>query len=229
VNFMKVHGLLPAAGQAMRLRRLPKFLLPCDGDATTLIEKHIEQMSDICEIIWLPVRPDLISLVHDLNLGPKIIPVALSTKTMSETVLRVGQISGADKFLLGMPDTVFVGESPYISIADMLETSSLALALWETASSQRGKVGAVAIENRKIVSSVDKDLKTEHPYHWGAMAFDRQFLSLLEPEMPHTGYVISKYIEQDLEINWHLTQGEYFDCGTFAEYRRFLRINSAAL
>ena len=222
---MTIHGILPAAGQAMRLRRLPKFLLPCDEDANTLIEKHIDQMSDICETIWLPVRPDLISLVHDLKLGPKIIPVALSTNTMSETVLRIGHISGADKFLLGMPDTIFVGESPYGAISQLLTESSLALALWETAPSQRGKVGAVKVDNQKIISSIDKDLHVEHPYHWGAMAFDRQFLSLLEPEMPHTGYVIKKYIEKDLDIAWHLTDGEYFDCGTFSEYRRFLRIS----
>lgn len=222
---MTIHGILPAAGQAMRLRRLPKFLLPCDEDANTLIEKHIDQMSDICEVIWLPVRPDLISLVHDLNLGPKIIPVALSTNTMSETVLRIGHISGADKFLLGMPDTVFVGESPYSAVSELLMEASLALALWETAPSQRGKVGSIQVENQKITSSIDKDLHVTHPYHWGAMAFDRKFLTMLVPEMPHTGYVIKKYLEKNLDIAWHLTAGEYFDCGTFGEYRRFLRIS----
>jgi hypothetical protein len=222
---MTIHGILPAAGQAMRLRRLPKFLLPCDEEAITLIEKHIEQMSDICEVIWLPVRPDLISLVHDLNLGAKIIPVALSTNTMSETVLRIGQISGADKFLLGMPDTAFVGQSPYVAISQLLDKASLALALWKTAPSQRGKVGAVEIQNQKIVSSIDKDVKVELPFHWGAMAFERKFFSLLEPEMPHTGYVIKKYIERHLDVAWHLTDGDYFDCGTFSEYRRFLRIS----
>ena len=108
-----MHGILPAAGQAMRLRRLPKFLLPSDGDATTLIERHIQGMENFCDIIWLPVRADLVQLVHDLKLGERVIPVPLTTNTMTETVLRVASISGSDEFLLGMPDTAFVGEDPY--------------------------------------------------------------------------------------------------------------------
>jgi hypothetical protein len=131
-----MHGILPAAGKAMRLRRLPKFLLPCDDVATTLIEKHIEVMEEICEIIWLPVRPDLIQLVHDLNLGSKVIPVALSTNTMTETVLRIGAISGAENFLLGMPDTAFVGQNPYHEIAFKVQKAQLVLALWKTSVTQ---------------------------------------------------------------------------------------------
>jgi len=217
-----MHGILPAAGQAMRLRRLPKFLLPCDDLATTLIEKHIEIMEEICEIIWLPVRPDLIPLVHDLNLGTKVIPVALSTNTMTETVLRVGDISGADNFLLGMPDTAFVGQNPYHDIALRVQESQLTLALWKTSATQIGKVGAIEIKNNKIVSSVDKDAMTQHPYHWGAMAFQRGFLSQLEVEMPHTGYGIKKCIENNVNVDYIFTDGEYFDCGTFSEYRRYI-------
>jgi hypothetical protein len=225
---MSIHGILPAAGSAMRLRRLPKFLLPCDVDAKTLIERHIEQMSVICDVIWLPVRPDLVFMVHDLKLGDKIIPVALQTNSMSETVLRIGEISGADRFLLGMPDTFFLGESPYRAISELSQTTSLSLALWRTAPSQRGKVGSIKIENQKIVSSVDKDFTVEHQYHWGAMYFDRKFLDYLEPEMPHTGYVINKFLEKNFDIEWYLTEGEYFDCGTFEEYRRFLRISQTS-
>jgi hypothetical protein len=221
-----MHGILPAAGQAMRLRRLPKFLLPCDDEATTLIEKHIEVMEEICEIIWLPVRPDLIQLVHDLNLGAKVIPVALSTNTMTETVLRIGSISGAENFLLGMPDTAFVGQNPYHEIAFKVQKSQLALALWKTSETQIGKVGAIEITKDQIVSSVDKDMKNQYPFHWGAMAFQRDFLSQLNVEMPHTGYGIRKCLDGNIHVDYHLTQGDYFDCGTFSEYKRYLNFKS---
>ena len=219
---MTIHGILPAAGHAVRLRRLPKFLLPCDENATTLIEKHIEELENLCEIIWLPVRPDLVSLVHDLNLGDHVIPVAMSTKTMSETVLRIGNISGADSFLLGMPDTAFVGEQPYSHIVEKLKGGSLSLALWETSDSQRGKVGAVEIIENNVVSAVDKDADFNHKYHWGAMAFKKDFLSLLTPEMPHTGYVINEYLRRKLKLDFYLVDGQYFDCGTFTEYKKFI-------
>ncbi len=219
---MVVHGILPAAGQAMRLRRLPKFLLPCDDNATTLIEKHIEIMESLCDIIWLPVRPDLIPLVHDLNLGSRIIPVALSTRSMTETVLRVGEISGSENFLLGMPDTAFVGENPYMRLVEGLEQASLNLALWKTSSSQKGKVGSVELDNGQVIASIDKDARSEYPYHWGAMSFNRNFLDLLDPEMPHTGYGIRKCLEIKMPIQSIVLQGEYFDCGTFSEYKRFI-------
>ena len=81
---MSVHAILPAAGQAVRLRRLPKFLLPTTEDAKTLIERHIGMLESICDVIWLPVRPDLVPLVHDLNFGQRVIPVALSTSSMKD-------------------------------------------------------------------------------------------------------------------------------------------------
>lgn len=221
-----IHGILPAAGQAMRLRRLPKFLLPTDQDALTLIERHIEALSNICEVIWLPVRPDLIQLVHDLNLGSKVIPIALSTQSMTETVLKVSSLSGTNKFILGMPDTAFVGENPYSFLANSLDKHSLALALWKTAATQQGKVGIIEIQGDEIVESVDKSSSIFGKYHWGAMSFDRKFLGLLNFEMPHTGYGIRECIKQGIPIGFKITKGEYFDCGTFSEYKRFLMVET---
>jgi choline kinase len=221
---MITHGILPAAGLATRLRRLPKFLLPSDDDARTLIECHIEALEAVCDVIWLPVRPDLIQLVHDLQLGQKIIPVALSTKSMTETVLRITSISAADRFILGMPDTGFVGEYPYLYLAQAIEDSNLSLALWNTHENQRGKVGSVEFENGHILNSIDKNYDSKYPLHWGAMSFDREFISILNYEMPHTGYGIREAIAANLVISASVMTGEYFDCGTFSEYRRFLLV-----
>ena len=218
-----MHGILPAAGQAMRLRRLPKFLLPSDGDATTLIERHIQGMENFCDIIWLPVRADLVQLVHDLKLGERVIPVPLTTNTMTETVLRVASISGSDEFLLGMPDTAFVGEDPYPRLNLGVKKSSLSLALWKTASSQIGKVGSVEIQGGEIIGSVDKSYEHSHLFHWGAMSFNRSFIDILDIGMPHTGYGIRKYIEAKLSIDFFISTGQYFDCGTFSEYQRYIK------
>jgi hypothetical protein len=175
-----------------------------------------------CEVIWLPVRADLVQLVHDLNLGEKVIPVPLKTNTMTETVIKVTEISGSDKFLLGMPDTAFEGEYPYQRMLAGMNDFSLSLALWKTSPSQIGKVGAVEIFQNKVVSSVDKNSEVKYLHHWGAMAFDRTFLELLNYEMPHTGYGIRKFIDARIDIDFFISEGKYFDCGTFSEYQRFI-------
>lgn len=226
---MITHGILPAAGLATRLRRLPKFLLPSDDDARTLIERHIDALEEVCDVIWLPVRPDLIQLVHDLNLGQRIIPIALSTKSMTETVLRITSISAADKFILGMPDTAFVGDYPYKYLWDAIQHSNLSLALWNTNENQRGKVGSIQFAGGRVLASIDKDIDSEYPLHWGAMSFDRNFIHLLNEAMPHTGYGIRSAIDAKLEISASVINGEYFDCGTFLEYRRFLLSNQIDL
>jgi hypothetical protein len=219
---MSVHAILPAAGQAVRLRRLPKFLLPTTEDAKTLIERHIGMLESICDVIWLPVRPDLVPLVHDLNFGQRVIPVALSTSSMTETVLRITSISGANRFILGMPDTAFTGEMPYSFLFQDSSKSNLSLALWHTSEQQRGKVGAIDLLDGKVVDSVDKDVSSSYLFHWGAMAFDRKFVDLLRHEMPHTGYGIGHAITNELKIGAAVMAGKYFDCGTFSEYKRFL-------
>ena len=221
-----MHGILPAAGQAMRLRRLPKFLLPCDSEASTLIEKHIESMEPYCEVIWLPVRADLVPLVSDLNLGEKVIPLPLKTNTMTETVMKTAEISGSDKFLLGMPDTAFSNEYPYQRIASTLNNHTLSLALWETSPTQLGKVGSVEIHQNVITNSIDKSSKIQYRYHWGAMAFNRHYLELLDYGMSSIGYGIKICIERSIEIDYSIFNGDYFDCGTFNEYKRFINNQS---
>lgn len=226
INSSTVHGILPAAGQAIRLRRLPKFLLPCDSQAKTLIEWHIEKLSPLVEVIWLPVRPDLIPLVADLNLGEKIIPVALTTSTMTETVLKITGISSASNFLLGMPDTVCSGEEPYAQLLVDMKSQDLSLGAWTTEPEQIGKVGSIKLDSKRVVlESADKNSSINFGHHWGAMGFNRKFVEMLEPNMPHVGYGISPSIEAKLKISAYVCNGSYFDCGTFSEYRRFL-INS---
>jgi hypothetical protein len=221
-----IHGILPAAGQAIRLRRLPKFLLPCDSQAKTLIEWHIEKLSPLVDVIWLPVRPDLIPLVADLNLGEKIIPVALSTSTMTETVLKITGISSASNFLLGMPDTICSGEQPYAKLHNDVSSQDLSLGVWETEPEQIGKVGSVRLDsNNYVLESADKNSSINFGYHWGTMGFNRKFVEMLDPNMPHVGYGITPSINAELKVSAHRFSGSYFDCGTFSEYRRFL-INS---
>ena len=111
-------AIIPAAGQASRMRGIPKFLLPADKNYQTLIERHIKYIKEYVKTIWIPVRPEFVFLLDSLNIsGENIVMVPMSTNTMNESVGRVLEISSAETFMLVMPDTVFVGEQPYEALS----------------------------------------------------------------------------------------------------------------
>jgi hypothetical protein len=215
-------GILPAAGSATRMRGMPKFLLPCSISYETLLEKHIDNLLKYCEVVWVPTRPELVGLIHSLGYtSDRVVVVALSSKSMTETVLKIAKISNSESFMLCMPDTFFYGDLPYMALSTL--DSDVNLACWKIREEQMGKLGQVkfhaSIDNKgKIVDSRDKDPKCTFEYSWGAMAFNRKFLGLGNPEMPHVGYIINPAIQSGLDVQGFKVSGEYFDCGTPTEY-----------
>jgi CTP:molybdopterin cytidylyltransferase MocA len=106
-------GILPAAGQSSRMRGLPKFLLPCDDNYVTLLEYHIGMMYESCDVIWIPTRSEFVQLIESLNFPrDKVVILPLTTRSMTETVMNVLNISGSMSFLLEMPDTFYQGVKP---------------------------------------------------------------------------------------------------------------------
>lgn len=222
-----IDGILPAAGLASRMRGLPKFLLPCDETYTSLIEKHIEQMLEFCQTIWIPTLPQQTILLESLGLSSdRIVIVPMKTSTMTETVLRISRISGAKRFMMVMPDTFFYGSTPYEYLAS--GEAPLNLALWKIRPEQAGKLGQVKVEmvddNFKghVIDSRDKDPECRFPHSWGAMSFERSALEHASPEMPHTGYIINPLLQRDISVEAKIMDGEYFDCGTPTEYLKML-------
>ena len=219
-----MHAILPAAGNATRLRKLPKFLLPIDKEAKTLLERHIEILEPIVDIIWFPIKPDLIPLIIDLGFSEKLICVPMKTKTMTETILKTCELSGSKDFLMTMPDTYFTAETPSNNFFENLGIGTdLNLNLWSTRDNQRGKVGGVELNSDlKVVNSVDKDPNSRLKFHWGSMYFNLNFVNILDEKMPHPGYAINKALERQLKVSARIMSGEYFDCGTFDEYKNLL-------
>ena len=78
-------------------------------------------------------------------------------------------------------------------------------------------------EVSKIIDSRDKDANCNFDFSWGAMAFRRELLLLASLEMPHTGYLISPAIQNRLDVNGFIVNGQYFDCGTPIEYLTMLK------
>jgi hypothetical protein len=194
----------------------------------TLIERHVIELLEFCETVWIPTRPEQTILLESLGLSSdRVVIVPMTTSTMTQTVLRLCAISGAERFIMVMPDTYFSGEQPYEYLAT--GDSELNLACWRIRHEQHGKLGQVLIQGSpegEVHESRDKDPNCQWPHSWGAMAFNRGALSSATPDMPHTGYMIPELLGAGVKIRAKVMDGNYFDCGTPREYLNMLQLVS---
>ena len=213
---------MPASGSAVRMRGLPKFLLPSGVGELSLIELHIKHVSSYADEILIGINPIFIDIVTKakLNLrGAQLIP--LETKTMTETVLNLVSMSSGSRFSVLMPDTVFESTESYDF--DRLK-NDLDLSLWKIRSDQYGKLGQVLVDrDGKVLDCVDKNPECRYEFSWGAMTFNRNFLECLDIEFPHIGYGVVPALKIGLAVNSVILPGHYWDCGTPMEYLRYLR------
>lgn len=219
MNPVTVHAILPAAGLATRMRGLPKFALPVSAEYETLLERHVRSALEVVDTVWVPTRPEHVALVRGIVPDSRVVVIGMEKQSMSETVLTTAALSGADRYVLGMPDTYLLGESPYPYLAG--SSTTLALAAWPIRENQRGKLGQLGVTNGLVTDVVDKDPRCQHDLAWGAVGFHRSFLDHVVATEPHIGYAIPKLITTGVPV---LTMsGEYYDCGTPAEYFELLR------
>lgn len=215
-------AIIPAAGLALRMRGIPKFLLPCDSLYTTLIEQHIESLLPICETIWIPTRPEMVLLLDSLGLAKdRVVILPMQTENMTQTIGKVLKISSSSHFFMAMPDTYFSGEKPYMRLNNSSEIADLAC--WKIRNEQKGKLGQVLIENKLITDVQDKDLNCEYIYSWGALTFSKKLLEYSSEFDPHIGFAIKKAVIAGERITSKIINGKYYDCGTPNEYVSLLK------
>ena len=214
--------LIPASGSAVRMRGLPKFLLPSGVIDLSILELHISQVSNYADEILIGLNPIFFEIVASAKLklhGARIIP--LQTKSMTETVLRLVSSSSGTRFTVIMPDTVFEMAESY-NFANL--KSDLDLSLWRIRSDQYGKLGQVSISSDgRVLDCIDKNPDCKYEFSWGAMTFNRKFLDHLDIDFPHVGYGILPAVKAHLSVNGVILPGRYWDCGTPSEYIRYLK------
>ncbi len=215
-------GIVPAAGMATRMRGIPKFLLPCDRSYTTLIENHLREMLKFCETIWIPTRPELVLLLDSLGIAQdRVVVLPIVTNNMTETVQRVLQIASANSFQLIMPDTFFLGETPYETLQNDPEIADLAC--WIIREEQKGKLGQVLTNEHGVVADMkDKDPTCTYPISWGALTFSRNLEKYMKSDHPHIGYAVKDALLDGGTVTAQTISGQYFDCGTPDEYLSML-------
>jgi UTP-glucose-1-phosphate uridylyltransferase len=211
--------ILPAAGQATRMRGLPKFLLPCGNLDESLLERHIRMSLEVSDLVWISTRPQYAPLLTTLGIqSDRVMVSAMETLTMSQTVRNITDFVDSERFTVIMPDTFFGGDSPNSNLAE--STAPLHLSLWAIREEQRGKLGQVELsDDGKVISHSDKDPQCRLRFAWGAMSFSKHLASLIDIRDPHVGYLIDSALAGNYEIGASPVAGSYFDCGTPQEYR----------
>lgn len=220
---MATIGILPAAGQASRLRGLPKFLLPLPGVDGTLLEHHLRLMSHHVDRVLIPTRPEWKKVLEGFELPKNVLVSSMETDTLSQTIREALEREHFVHCLLGLPDTVFLEGNPYDALAAHSKSDDLVLACFDTQDSQRGNLGSVKLSAEgKVLDHADKDLARDWGKHWGAMRFSQKIIGELPSQSPTVGVLISSCLAAKIPVAGFVHSSEYFDCGTVSEYARAL-------
>ena len=213
-------GIIPAAGDALRMFQIPKFLLPID-DSYLLACLQSRMHRAGARDVYTGVHP------RHYNL-PALRPERthayyVETDTMNETVLAARDKAGDQDVLFGMPDTYWTDEDVYIQLAYELGRRSAvaAVALWNTPREYISKRGMIMnMDGNRILEIKDKPQGMFYHQNlcWGAMAWSSTFWQYILPEDAHVGFALQRAIDAGQEVQGVVMDGQFWDCGTPDEY-----------
>lgn len=212
-------GIIPAAGHATRINGLPKFLLPLPRDTFLLDVLRRRMVQAGASPLLIGVNTPNVDLldhyaahyayVHECN-----------TATMSETVIQLGQFTGKQPVLFGMPDSYWFDAQVYQRLAACIDDGALvSVALFETRPEQRHGLGMCAVQfdeddNLLVTRIEDKPQHTRLHLAWGALAWRAGFWQFIRPNDPHVGFAVQRALDDGRRVHGYLAYGDYYDCGT---------------
>jgi hypothetical protein len=217
-------GLIPCAGTASRIFNIPKFLLPCissyDTEYTTLINNalHIFKKNNINDI-FLGTSRENEQYVKKYEYKYFI----KNTKTMSQTVKNLTFNIDSEKYIMIMPDTYFLINDEIMQLVKKLNNHDIVVILWKIKPQQYGKLGQIDISGDFVVDICDKNPECKYKYSWGVIGWNKKADSLNDPNTYHIGMIISEGLKRNYSIGYVISQSEYFDCGTPAEYFEMIK------
>ena len=218
-------AVIPAAGRAVRLNGLPKFLLPIESYGS-LLAYHLRMASEYADQIIVGTRPEFSSLILDLCKDFKAKVCVMETKTLTETVCEIARGLNPQTLTVHLPDT-YVGPENIYSKLEKISSSNekSAMAIWRSLESQRGLLGQVETEDSENLSRVtrivDKDPNFFTGYHWGSISFYNPNVEQWDRSEVTIGNVVSKLIADGEKFLSLKSDAEYFDLGTVGSLRDF--------
>ena len=215
-------GLLPAAGDALRMNGIPKFMLPLPDYKQTLISWHIEKQLEVCTKVIIATKPENAILFKNFIKDSRVFLLIVESQTVSETILKMIEAFPSADYMFGMPDTFFIGENPYKTLLND-EYNDLNLALWKIEKDQIGTLGQIKLDSKNnIIDIKDKDNKCKYELFWGAMKFNLNFINFINKNDSHPGLAIKPAITNNIKYKASIINGKYFDCGTMDQYKKMI-------
>ena len=219
-------AILPAAGTATRMGGIPKFLLPYNPNADTLIAEHLLHLRELVDCIWVPTSEVYLPIVERILEGFEGVKIlATRTKSMTETLQVVVEQSSSKRFVVVMPDTFFSGEKPYEFLS--ADSDRISVAAWKIREEQKGKLGQIAISERGpeqyIEDVVDKAQDCPYQFSWGAFSCSKSDINSADSKLP-PGEILKSRIKEGINPKVKIFSGDYFDCGTPSEYFELIRL-----
>ena len=220
IYYNLIQGIIPLGGNASRMNNLPKFLLPCKINSTLLDNTvDIFHKNGIFNIIS-GLSDNNYSILKNNNKFNKTI---LNTKTMAETVYHLVNNDNCKKNLLIMPDTYFSVKDEIIKMVNILDKNDIVVLLWKIKDYQIGKVGQCKVENGFVTDVIDKNINCDYEYFWGSIAWNSTMNKLINPTWETIGDLIKKAIELNIPVSCVISDGFYYDCGTYQEYFKMIK------
>ncbi len=223
--------ILPIAGRAERILSLPKFLLPI-SDSETLLASHVNSaLTAGFNKVLVIARKEHSSLVSDqlmkLNENVQVSLLERETKTMCETLINgISSLTFSGQVSIALADSNVFGQSLVNVYGEIIKKGANSLSLFRPRKDQLGKLGQVDLDaSGKVIKMIDKDNSVQLPWIWGIASFDSSFLESIDPGNAHIGISVEKWISQGKTFSGIKSNGSYYDCGTFAEYKSFLLAN----
>ena len=74
----------------------------------------------------------------------------------------------------------------------------------------------------KVLEVIDKDESCNEEYFWDLFVGTKEFNNFINSEDEHFGVSINRAIKSNLNVGYIKSDTNYFDCGTFDEYKFML-------
>ena len=79
------------------------------------------------------------------------------------------------------------------------------------------------LDGESVKKIIDKDVNCKEEYFWGLIMWKPSFNNFISDTDLHFGISLNRAIENKLKVGYVKSQDEYFDCGTFDEYKNLLK------
>lgn len=223
--------ILPIAGSASRFQGIPKYLLPVNAGAESLLHVHINAAMKIDSgKIVVMAHPTMFDFLSEYlsHFTSRVIVDRIVSRTMTETVLQGAIRHGQPGEIVSitLPDTITLstdgnGLAGAIQNARKVPNS---LILYPHLEGHRGKFGQVLTSNEdnEVLDIIDKDYECSYPYIWGGVSIEWEILIKFNPNEATIGNCIGDLITNGTRFRGVITQARYFDCGNMTDYLEYL-------